>query len=72
MRIDGSADAERAIDIATGYFSEWRATGAEERAAILRRAAEVMRRRRWELAAWEVFEVGKGWREADGDVRRSD
>ena len=31
-------------------------------------AAEVMRRRRWELAAWEVFEVGKGWREADADV----
>ncbi len=27
-----------------------------------------MRKKRWELAAWEVFEVGKGWREADGDV----
>jgi RHH-type proline utilization regulon transcriptional repressor/proline dehydrogenase/delta 1-pyrroline-5-carboxylate dehydrogenase len=27
-----------------------------------------MRRRRWEMAAWEVFEVGKGWREADADV----
>jgi len=27
-----------------------------------------MRERRWELAAWEVFEVGKGWREADADV----
>ncbi len=27
-----------------------------------------MRRRRLELAAWEVFEVGKGWREADADV----
>ncbi len=68
LRSDGIADAERAIEIATRYFSEWRATGAEERAAILRRAAEVMRRRRWKLAAWEVFEVGKGWREADGDV----
>ena len=27
-----------------------------------------MRKKRWELAAWEVFEVGKGWREADADV----
>ena len=30
--------------------------------------AAVMRRRRFELAAWEVYECGKVWREADGDV----
>ena len=27
-----------------------------------------MRRRRYELAAWEIFEQGKPWREADADV----
>ncbi len=27
-----------------------------------------MRRRRFELAAWEVYGCGKAWREADGDV----
>ena len=27
-----------------------------------------MRRRRFELAAWQVYECGKGWREADADV----
>src|SRR5258708_13283128 len=27
-----------------------------------------MRRRRFELAAWEVYECGKPWREADGDI----
>ena len=27
-----------------------------------------MRRRRFELAAWEVYECGKPWREADADV----
>ena len=27
-----------------------------------------MRRRRFELAAWEVYECGKQWREADADV----
>ena len=27
-----------------------------------------MRQRRFELAAWEVYECGKPWREADADV----
>ena len=27
-----------------------------------------MRARRFELAAWEVYECGKPWREADADV----
>ena len=30
-----------------------------------------MRRRRFELAAWEVYECGKQWREADADVAES-
>ncbi|TMJ08856.1 MAG: aldehyde dehydrogenase family protein, partial [Bacillati bacterium ANGP1] len=41
---------------------------AEERAALLMRAADNLRRRRLEAAAWMVFEVGKNWAEADGDV----
>ena len=61
-------EAERALASAAKFFSEWRITTARERAAILFRAAEIMRQRRWELAAWELFEVGKGWREADADV----
>jgi RHH-type proline utilization regulon transcriptional repressor/proline dehydrogenase/delta 1-pyrroline-5-carboxylate dehydrogenase len=35
---------------------------------VLFHAAEVMRQRRFEMAAWELFEVGKSWREADADV----
>ena len=42
--------------------------GAGRRAEFLLETADVMRRRRFELAAWEVFECGKAWREADGDV----
>jgi RHH-type proline utilization regulon transcriptional repressor/proline dehydrogenase/delta 1-pyrroline-5-carboxylate dehydrogenase len=61
-------DAEKAIDRATHFASEWRDTPAKKRAEILLKAAEIMRERRWQLAAWEVFEVGKGWREADADV----
>jgi RHH-type proline utilization regulon transcriptional repressor/proline dehydrogenase/delta 1-pyrroline-5-carboxylate dehydrogenase len=61
-------DAGKAIDAATRFFPEWRATPAKRRAEILLAAAEIMRRKRLELASWEVFEVGKGWREADADV----
>jgi RHH-type transcriptional regulator, proline utilization regulon repressor / proline dehydrogenase / delta 1-pyrroline-5-carboxylate dehydrogenase len=68
VRIASTGDADAAIDAATRFFPKWRATPAKERAEILQRAAEIMRRKRLELASWEVFEVGKGWREADGDV----
>ena len=44
------------------------AAGLEERADLLFRAAEVMRRRRWELSAWAVYECAKPWREADADI----
>ncbi len=40
----------------------------ESRAAVLFRAASAARRRRAELAAWQVREVGKSWLEADADV----
>jgi len=68
VHITSIDQAEEAIDRATRYFAEWRDTPARERAKILFNAAEIMRKKRWELAAWEVFEVGKRWREADADV----
>jgi RHH-type proline utilization regulon transcriptional repressor/proline dehydrogenase/delta 1-pyrroline-5-carboxylate dehydrogenase len=66
--VASSKEAERALVEAVGFFPQWRITDVNERAAFLFRAAEIMRQRRVELAAWEVFEVGKGWREADADV----
>jgi len=62
------AHARSAVDAAKAAFPAWRDTGARERAACLFKAAEIMRRRRFELAAWEVYECGKPWREADADV----
>jgi RHH-type proline utilization regulon transcriptional repressor/proline dehydrogenase/delta 1-pyrroline-5-carboxylate dehydrogenase len=64
----GREEAERALRTAVGFFPEWRRTSASERANFLFRAAAIMRKRRLDLAAWELFEVGKGWREADADV----
>jgi RHH-type transcriptional regulator, proline utilization regulon repressor / proline dehydrogenase / delta 1-pyrroline-5-carboxylate dehydrogenase len=60
--------ANRAVVAAKRAFPGWAAMGAARRAEYLRRAADVMRRRRFELSAWIVSEVGKGWREADADV----
>ena len=62
------ADADRAVATARQSLHSWQAVGWERRAEILVQAAGIMRRRRFELAAIEVFEVGKPWREADADV----
>ncbi len=66
--VAGRREAERALEQAEKFFPDWSKTPVRERAEILFCAAEIMRERRFELAAWELFEVGKGWREADGDV----
>jgi RHH-type proline utilization regulon transcriptional repressor/proline dehydrogenase/delta 1-pyrroline-5-carboxylate dehydrogenase len=60
--------ARQAIAAARSAFPAWRDTEPRKRAEYLFRAAEVLRRRRFELAAWEVYECGKQWREADADV----
>ena len=62
------ADADRAVAVARDALPSWQAIGWERRAEILVQAAGIMRRLRFELAAIEVFEVGKPWREADADV----
>ncbi len=64
----GTAEADRAIEAAAEAFEGWRRTPWRSRAGVLFRAAAIMRRRRFELAALEVFEAGKPWAEADGDV----
>ncbi|HXE55719.1 MAG TPA: L-glutamate gamma-semialdehyde dehydrogenase [Tepidisphaeraceae bacterium] len=61
-------DATRAVEAARGAFPVWRDTPIERRAELLRRSAQILRRRRFELAAWEVYECGKQWRESDADV----
>ena len=61
-------DARLAVKAATGAFAGWRDLGVERRAQLLMNCAEILRRRRFELSAWEVFETGKQWREADADV----
>ena len=61
-------DVERAVEAARKAFETWRFVSPEERAGYLFKAAAAMRRRRHELSATMVHEVGKTWPEADGDV----
>ncbi len=65
------AQAERAVTAAKTAFPSWRDTPAKARAEFLFQAARLMQDRRFELAAWEVYECGKQWREADADVAES-
>lgn len=60
--------ARQAVAAASKAFDAWRDRSVEERCAILDRAAEIMRERRFELCAWMILEAGKQWREADGEL----
>ncbi|MBW4464473.1 MAG: L-glutamate gamma-semialdehyde dehydrogenase [Pegethrix bostrychoides GSE-TBD4-15B] len=60
--------AEAAIQAAKAAFPAWKKKPAQERANILRKAAEIMEQRRAELCAWMVLETGKALAQADPEV----
>jgi len=60
--------ADMALEVAFNTSKSWRYTPAKIRANYLLKIAKIMRKRRFELASWMVFESGKNWAEADGDV----
>ncbi len=61
-------EADAAIEAAKNARGSWEGTPSKERASYLFRAAQEMRKNRYDLAALEVREVGKTWTDADGDV----
>ncbi|MEP7235744.1 MAG: L-glutamate gamma-semialdehyde dehydrogenase [Ignavibacteriota bacterium] len=60
--------AQRSLDTASKTFISWRTFDPFKRADILIRAAAITRRRRFEINAWMVLEVGKNYIEADADT----
>lgn len=65
----GTVDlAQKALDAAAATFETWKNVAPEKRADILLKAAKIARRRRYEINAWMVLEVGKNWAEADADT----
>jgi len=60
--------AERALNTAWEAFKSWSQTPAHIRAEYLLKAADALKKRRFEFDALMVYEVGKNWVEADADL----
>ncbi len=64
----GVAEIDKAIAAAEAAFPSWRDTSPEKRAGYLFKAAEIARRRAFDLSAVQILEVGKQWDQAFHDV----
>lgn len=61
-------EVDLAMEAAQEAWQRWRQVPARERATVLLKAAQIMRRRKFELNAWLILEAGKSWIEAEADV----
>ena len=64
----GAAETERAVDAAELAFQSWRRRTAKERAAVLRKLADLMMENQEDLAALMTIEQGKPLAESRGEV----
>ena len=60
--------ASDAIAAAWRAFSGWSGTPAAERAEIVHRVGDLIADRIYDFAAWQTYEAGKNWVEAEADV----
>jgi 1-pyrroline-5-carboxylate dehydrogenase len=60
--------AGQAVEAAHRYFDTWKRVPAAQRVEYIFRAAQIVRERKFELAALVCYEVGKSWAEADADI----
>ncbi|ATG50827.1 succinate-semialdehyde dehydrogenase [Brachybacterium vulturis] len=65
----GSTEMERVLAQSHAEFDRWRATAAQERAAILERVADAYKNRSRELAELIAVEMGKPLAQALGEVK---
>ena len=62
------SDVDAALDAAWEAYPGWSRRTAEERAGLIYRVGDLIADRRYEFAAWQTFEAGKNWAEAEADV----
>jgi 1-pyrroline-5-carboxylate dehydrogenase len=67
----GKADLAEAIAAARAAFPAWSARPWQERVAIIERAAEIVRERKFELSVWMILEMGKNRVEALGEIEET-
>jgi len=60
--------AQMAISAAASCLDDWAGLTMEQRSIYLLKTAELLRKKRDIFSAWEVFEAGKTWVEADANV----
>ena len=68
VHVAGVPEAEAAMQAAKTAFTTWKKVPTEKRADMIDKLADIFKRDRMYLNALEVFEAGKPWEEADGDV----
>ena len=66
-----ASDVDAAVKAARAHFPKWRKIPAPRRAEIMFRAAELMVKRKDELARMMTREMGKVLKEASGDVQEA-
>ena len=64
----GREHVEPAMQAALAAFETWKRAPVADRAGLVFRVAEILRRRKLEFNAWLVLEAGKNWDEAEADT----
>ncbi len=64
-------DVKSAIDAARDAYPKWNSIPHKDRVKILRKAADLIIERRYELSAWMAFEVGKNRNESLAEVNEA-
>lgn len=64
----GVDHVDAAMDAAWDAYPRWASRTAEERAGMIHRIGDIILERKFEFAAWQTFEAGKNWAEAEADV----
>jgi 1-pyrroline-5-carboxylate dehydrogenase len=64
----GTQEVDLAMDAALRAFEKWRWVEPKERAIVLLKAAQLMRKRKFEINAWMILEAGKTRIEAEADT----
>ncbi len=59
---------ETAIAVANAYQKTWSATDFKMRAQIIDKVADLIDENRYKLATLQTIEIGKPWKESDGDI----
>ncbi len=64
----GVKEVDLAMDAALKAFEKWKRVSPKERAIVLLKAAQIMKRRKNDINAWMIYETGKSWIEAEADT----